>query len=205
MDDGWKRGALPASPMLEYRRDWNCRTFTPMTDYDLILAGEPVAATAAAKRLISAETVDAAKLRDIALDKNNAAAPRVVAIYALGFTDDGSLAAATLAAIVGDPNDIEECRAHAAEALVQLHAPGIVALIEQILAKDASANVKRWCIRVLGQMDGTQSRNVLLRFAKTNSAGEVVDELRSALSRQWFRTRELGAALRDILRQTRPR
>jgi hypothetical protein len=192
-------------PVLQYPRQSNCRTFAPMTDYDLILAGEAGAATAAAKRLISAEAVDAAKLRDIAIDKNNATAARVVAIYALGFSDDGSVAAATLGEIVADANDGDECRNHAAQALVRLHAAGIVALMGDILAKDQSAQAKRWCVRALGEIDGVQARNILLRFARTNPQGEVANELRTALSRQWFRTRELGATLREILHQARPR
>jgi hypothetical protein len=65
--------------------------------------------------------------------------------------------------------------------------------------------VKRWCVHALGEMDGTQARNVLLRFANTNPTGVLAQELRTALSRQWFRTRELGSLLRDILRQARPR
>lgn len=174
-----------------------------MTDYELILAGEPGAATAAAKRLISANAADAATLRDIALNKENSSSARVVAIYALGFTDDGAIAGPTLAGIVADADDPDDCRAHAAQALLRLHAPGIVALMAEILSREESPQVKRWCVHALGEMDGTHARNVLLRFATTNPTGVIADELRTALSRQWFRTRELGSVLRDILRQAR--
>jgi HEAT repeat protein len=177
----------------------------PMTDYELILAGEPGAATAAAKRLISSAAADAAKLRDIATEKQNASSARIVAIYALGFTDDGAIAGPTLSAIVADADDADDCRAHAAQALLRLHAPGIVALMTEILAREEAPQVKRWCVHALGEMDGTQARNALLRFANTNPAGVLAEELRTALSRQWFRTRELGAVLRDILRHARSR
>lgn len=176
-----------------------------MTDYDLILAGEPVAATAAAKRLISAEAVDTAQLRDLASNKNNPAAARIVAIYAMAFTDDGSVAAATLAAIAGDRGDSDESRAHAATALARLHAPGVVTALAEILAGGEGETVQGWCVRALGELDGTQARNALLQFARSNPRGAVADALRTALSRQWFRTRELGAALRDILRRPQPR
>jgi HEAT repeats len=172
-----------------------------MTDYDLILAGEPVAATAAAKRLIAAAAVDAPKLRDIACDKTSPAVARIVAIYVLAFTDDGSLAAATLRGIAADRDDAAECRRHAATALARLHAPGVVTMIEDVLSRDEAATVQRWCVNTLGDIDGTMARNALLNFASTDPAGEVAGALRIALARQWFRTRELGATLRDILRQ----
>jgi hypothetical protein len=176
-----------------------------MTDYELILAGEPGAATAAAKRLISSASADVERLRDIAVNKQHASSARLVAIYVLGFTDDGAIAGPTLAAIVADHDDADDCRAHAAQALLRLHAAGIVALMAEILERQESELVKRWCIHALGEMDGTGARNVLLRFANTNPTGALAQELRTALSRQWFRTRELGALLRDILRQARPR
>ncbi|HTV89195.1 MAG TPA: HEAT repeat domain-containing protein [Stellaceae bacterium] len=175
-----------------------------MTDYDLILSGEPAAATAAAKRLISTEAVDAARLRDIAIEKKNPDAARIVALYALGFTDDGSVASGTLAGVAADDNDSEGCRRHAAAALTRLHAPGVVKLLSELLEHGEPEPVQRWCVHALGDMDGTQARNVLLKFARANPAGEVVDELRTALARQWFRARELGAALRDILHRARP-
>jgi HEAT repeat protein len=177
----------------------------PMTDYELIVAGEPGAAIAAAKRLISSNGADAAKLREIATDKENPSSARIVAIYALGFTDDGTIAAPTLAAIVADDEDADDCRAHAAQALLRLHAPGIVALMEEILTREESPRVQLWCVHALGEMDGTRARTVLLRFASTNPTGVLLQELRTALSRQWFRTRELGGVLRDILRQARAR
>jgi HEAT repeat protein len=174
-----------------------------MTEYELILAGEPGAATAAAKRLISSPAADAATLRDIATNKQNQSSARIVAIYALGFTDDGAIAGPTLAAIVEDHEDADDCRAHAAQALLRLHVPGIVALMDEILSREESPQVKRWCVHALGEMDGTHARNVLLRFANTNPSGVIAQELRTALSRQWFRTRELGSVMRDILRHAR--
>lgn len=176
-----------------------------MTDYELILAGEPGAATGAAKRLISSEAADGQQLRAIATNRLHPSSARIVAIYALGFTDDGTIAGPTLAAIVADPADADDCRAHAAQALLRLHAPGIAALMGEILAREEAPQVKRWCLHALGEMDGTQARNVLLRFADTRPTGPLAQELRTALSRQWFRTRELGALMRDILRQARPR
>jgi HEAT repeat protein len=177
----------------------------PMTDYELILAGEPGAATAAAKRLISSGAADASKLREIAVDKRHASSARIVAIYVLGFTDDGTIARPTLAAIAADHEDVDDCRAHAAQALMRLHALGIAPLMEEILGREEAPQVRRWCVHALGEMDGTHARNVLLRFADTNPSGEVLQELRTALSRQWFRTRELGGVLRDVLRQARSR
>ena len=153
-------------------------------DLDLILAGDPVAAIEAAKRLISADAIDTAKLRNVAVNNQNKIWARVAAIYALGFSEDELMAGAALADIVADSDDREECRAHAAEALAHLGEARTVPLMAEILARDDSAQVKRWCVYALAEIGGAKARNVLKKFAKTNPTGEVADELRMALSRR---------------------
>jgi len=93
-----------------------------MTDQNmrLILAGDPVEAIEAAKRLIADDIVDGAPLAKVATNKKNRPWARIAVIYALGFADDESTAGLVLTDIVGDRDDIEECRARAAEALGHL-------------------------------------------------------------------------------------
>ena len=62
-------------------------------DLDLMLAGDPVEAMEAAKRLIVAETMEPVGLSRIAADKKNKSGGRVAAIYALGFLDDATVLA----------------------------------------------------------------------------------------------------------------
>src|SRR5260370_497409 len=153
-------------------------------DHDVILAGDPIESIEAAKRLIAADAVDAAKLRDIAVNRKNKTSARVAAIYAVGFSDDPSMAGPALKDIAANPNDDEECRAHAAEALAHLDEASTVPLMEEILARDDSTQVKRWCVYALGEIGSAKARKVLRKFAKTNPTGAVADELRIALSRQ---------------------
>src|SRR5260370_19915999 len=118
-------------------------------DHDVILAGDPIESIEAAKRLIAADAVEAAKLRDIAVNRKNRTSARVAAIYALGFSEDGSIAGPVLAEIVANPNDDEECRVHAAEALAHLDEASAVPLMEENLARDDSNQGKRWCVYAL--------------------------------------------------------
>ena len=156
-----------------------------MTDRNLslILAGDPVKAIEAAKRLIAGGAVDAAPLIRVAKNKKNRSWARIGAIYALGFADDESVAAAVLVEILGDRNENEECRAHAAEALGHLREPRTVATMKRILLEDDSPRVKRWCVYALAEIGGAKARNVLKKFALGNPTGEVGEELRAALSR----------------------
>ena len=154
-------------------------------DHDLILTGDAIEAIEAAKRLISADAADAAKLRAISVNRRNNIAARVAAIYALGFADNEQIAGAALQEIVADREDDEECRAHAAEALAHLGPPGTIALLEKILATgDDSPQVKRWCVYALGEIGGPKARNALTKFAKTKPTGAIADELRMALARR---------------------
>jgi len=75
-----------------------------MTDQNmrLILAGDPVEAIEAAKRLIADDIVDGAPLAKVATNKKNRPWARIAAIYALGFADDESTAGLVLTDIVGD-------------------------------------------------------------------------------------------------------
>ena len=152
-------------------------------EIDVILAGDPIEAIEAAKRLISADAIDASALTAVAVNKKNKTVARVAAIYALSFSDGDAIAAPALADLVADRNDDEECRAHAAEALAHLSEPRAVPLMGQILARDDSARVKRWCIYALGEIGGAKARKILKEFEKTSPTGELSDELRSALSR----------------------
>jgi HEAT repeat protein len=138
----------------------------------------------AAKRLIADDIVDAAQLAKVARNKKNRLWARIAAIYALGFADDESIAGPVLTDIVGDLDDIEECRAHAAEALGHLREPRTVPLMKKILARDDSPRVKRWCIYALSEIGGAKALGVLKTFALTNPTGEVGEELRAALSRR---------------------
>jgi HEAT repeat protein len=154
-------------------------------DYDLILAGDAIDAIEAAKRLISADIADAARLRDIAVNRRNKDSARVAAIYALGFANDEQIAGDALLNVVADRDDTEQCRAHAAEALAHLDEPRATALLEKILTTSAeSAEVKRWCVYALGEIGGLKARNVLRKFGKTNPIGVVENELRIALGRR---------------------
>jgi HEAT repeat protein len=152
-------------------------------DLDLMLAGDPVEAMEAAKRLIVAETMDPVGLSRIAADKKNKSGGRVAAIYALGFLDDAAVARPVLADILADPSDDEECRAHAAEALGHVGEPPIVPLMQKILHRDDSLEVKRWCVYALSEIGGAKARSALKKFAATNPRGKLAEELRLALSR----------------------
>jgi hypothetical protein len=57
-------------------------------------------------------------------------------------------------------------------------------VIEEILAREDCAEVKRWCVYALAEIGGTKARNVLKKFAKTHPTGEVAEELQIALSRR---------------------
>ena len=154
-------------------------------DYDLILTGDAIDAIEAAKRLISADVMDEARLRDIALNRKNQESNRVAAIYALGFANDEQIAGDALLNIVADRDDTEQSRAHAAEALAHLDEPKATAVLEKILATNGeSAEVKRWCVYALGEIGGLKARNALRKFAKTNPVGVVENELRIALGRR---------------------
>ena len=149
-----------------------------------MLAGDPVEAMEAAKRLIIAEAMDPVGLSRIAADKKNKSGARVAAIYALGFVDDPAVARPVLADILADPSDEEECRAHAAEALGHIGAPPIVPLMQKILHGDDSSEVKRWCVFALSEIGGAKARSALKKFAATNPPGKLTEELRLALARR---------------------
>jgi HEAT repeat protein len=153
-------------------------------DLDLMLAGDPVEAMETAKRLIVAEAMDPVALSRIAADKKNKSGARVAAIYALGFVDDPAVAGPVLADILADPSDDEECRAHAAEALGHVGEPPIVPLMQKILHRDDSSEVKRWCVYALSEIGGAKARSALKKFAATNPPGKMAEELRLALSRR---------------------
>jgi len=157
-----------------------------MTDQNmrLILAGDPVEAIEAAKRLIADDIVDGAPLAKVATNKKNRPWARIAVIYALGFADDESTAGLVLTDIVGDRDDIEECRARAAEALGHLREPRTVPLMKKILARDDSPRVKRWCVYALSEIGCAKALGVLKTFALTKRTGEVGEELRAALSRR---------------------
>src|SRR5207244_13368292 len=89
-------------------------------EIDVILAGDPIEAIEAAKRLISADAIDASALTAVAVNKKNKTAARVAAIYALSFSDGDAIAAPAPADLVPDRHDDEERRAHHAEALAQI-------------------------------------------------------------------------------------
>jgi HEAT repeat protein len=149
----------------------------------LILAGDPVESIEAAKRLIAGDAVDAAPLAKVARTKENRPWARIGAIYALGFAADEAADAALLVDILGDRDDSEDCRAHAAEALAHLREPRTVATMKRILTGDDSPRVKRWCIYALAEIGGAKARDVLKKFALTKPTGEMGKELQAALSR----------------------
>lgn len=153
-------------------------------DVDLMLAGDPVEAMEAAKRLVLADAVDPTELGRLAADRKNKPWARLAAIYALGFADDAVIAGPILADILADPHDKEECRAHAAEALGHIGAPPIVPLMQKILHRDDSLEVKRWCVFALSEIGGAKARNALKKFAATNPTGKLAEELRLALARR---------------------
>lgn len=155
-----------------------------MTDQEIIVLGDPVEAMEAAKRLIVADAVEVGELGRVAAEKSNKPGSRVAAIYALGFADDEATAGRVLADILNDPNENEECRAHAAEALGHIGGAGIVPLLENVLNRDDSLEVKRWCVYALSEIGGARARNLLKKLSTTNLTGELADELKNALSRK---------------------
>ena len=152
-------------------------------EYDVILNGNEVDAIEAAKQLIVTDAADAAKLRQIAVNRQNKIAARVASIYALGFANNDLIAGAALLDILSDRTDDAECRAHAAEALAHIEEPKSIGLLEKILATEVEpTEIKRWCIYALAEIGSPKARNALRKFAKSKPIGVLADELQIALA-----------------------
>jgi hypothetical protein len=83
-----------------------------------LFTGDPIEDMEIAKGLIAKHPhVDFSSLIAIASDRRQPLSARIAAIYTLGFTDDGGVSCATLSRILGTPDEPEEVRDHAAEAL----------------------------------------------------------------------------------------
>ena len=86
-------------------------------DFAAILTGKPVEAMEAAKRIIQQYPIDPAIFISLATNKGMRLWTRTAAIWLLGFVDDQGVSLSELERIVQDPNEAEQIRDHAAEAV----------------------------------------------------------------------------------------
>ncbi len=86
-----------------------------------IFSGEPVEDMEIAKRLIAQHpNLDFRALTAIAADQTQSRSARIAAIYTLGFTDDDGRSISALMRIVGNGDEPDDVKDHAAEALQSL-------------------------------------------------------------------------------------
>lgn len=92
-----------------------------MTDIDVILAGEPVEAMEAAKRLAAQNNPHhIPTLVAIAANKGLPMWPRIAALWTLGLTDDDRVSVPALKRIIADEKEGEQIKDYANEALDHL-------------------------------------------------------------------------------------
>lgn len=155
------------------------------SELPIILSGDPAEAIEAAKRVIAKpDRIDAKALAEIAAKPTNKRWSRIAAIYALGFIDVKSQFAPALIEIVLNRTDDEQCRAHAAEALGDMHHPNIVPTLAGVLMSEDTAEVKRWCIYSLSETGDREALAALEEFAATKPANDLRKELQAALRRK---------------------
>jgi hypothetical protein len=116
--------------------------------------GDAVDAIEAAKRIIgSGNRIVPAPLMEIALDRKLGEWSRIAAVYALGYARDPSgEVAAFLSKILKDRTETSKVRAHAAEAIGNLPAEDMEALLRQMSASTEPADVRRSCNYALSQL-----------------------------------------------------
>ena len=85
---------------------------------NVIFGGDPVEDMEVAKRLIGDHpNINFADLISVAVDRNQPVSARIAAIYTLGFTDDEGVSISALSRIVSDPDEPDDVKEHATEAL----------------------------------------------------------------------------------------